>query len=176
MRAIYIGSSRRKGDLTHGLGQVPRLPRLCEGSSLALGNARPEFRTPCNDAGGDLRQQRVCVCVGVGRERKGVATGTREGAGSREVAARDVPGARALRGGPQAGLPAAGPPPGCVCVCCKTTSVAGRRLVAPCGGTGESLGGSQRRWSASAGPPWSSQEICSTAMYRAATSVCVCLC
>ena len=41
-----------------------------------------------------------------------MATGTREGAGSREVAAWDVPGARALRGGPQAGLPAAGPPPG----------------------------------------------------------------
>ena len=41
-----------------------------------------------------------------------VATGTREGAGSREVAAWDVPGAWALRGGPQAGLPVAGPPPG----------------------------------------------------------------
>ena len=34
-----------------------------------------------------------------------MATGTREGAGSREVAAWDVPGARALRAEPQAGLP-----------------------------------------------------------------------
>ena len=60
---------------------------------------------------------------------------------------------------------------------CKTTSVAGRRLVAPCGGTGESLGGSQMRWSASVGPPWPSREIGSTAMYRAATTcVCVCVC
>jgi hypothetical protein len=48
-------------------------------------------------------------------------------------------------------------------------------LVAPCGGIGESLGGSQRRRSASAGPPWSSREIGSTAMYRAAAA-CVWLC
>ena len=40
------------------------------------------------------------------------ATGAREGAGSREVAAWDVLGARALRGGLQAGLPVAGTPPG----------------------------------------------------------------
>ncbi len=55
--------------------------------------------------------------------------------------------------------------------------MAGRRLVALCGRTGESLGGSQRRRSASAGPPWSSRELGSTAMYRAATTkVCVCVC
>ena len=41
-----------------------------------------------------------------------VATDTREGAGSLEFAAWNVPGARAFRGGPQAGLPAAGLPPG----------------------------------------------------------------
>ena len=39
------------------------------------------------------------------------------------------------------------------------------------------MGGSQRRWSASAGPPWLSREIGSTATYRGATTcVCVCVC
>ena len=103
------------------------------------------------------------------------APSTREGAGSREVAAWDVPGAPALRGGPQAGLPAAGPPPerkeGCVARPFRWPDAG----WLPCGGTGESLGGSHRRWSASAGPPWLSRGIGSTATYRAAT-MCVCVC
>ncbi len=47
----------------------------------------------------------------------------------------------------------AGLPPGGEEGCCAlSTSVAGLSVF-PCGGTGESLGGSQRRWYASAGPP-----------------------
>ena len=82
-----------------------------------------------------------------------MATGTREGAGSREVAAWDLPGTRALRSEPQAGSPAEGPPfgteEGCVA---RPSRWPGAVWLPHCGRTGEFLGGSQRRRSASAAP------------------------
>ena len=104
-----------------------------------------------------------------------MATGTREGAGSREVAAWDLPGTRALRSEPQAGSPAEGPPfgteEGCVA---RPSRWPGAVWLPHCGRTGEFLGGSQRRRSASAAPRGNRQHRDKPSSISMCVCVCVC--